>query len=91
MHASVALLTRLLQPVTIADTDSPGLHCVSEQIEGGEEGGREEVGKNGKKNADTPESLRVTSHKQRVEKKDQKKVERKVRLHLARGCLLMEG
>lgn len=50
---SVTLLKRFVQPVTIADTDSLRLQCVQRADGDGKEGGNE-----GKKHADTPESLK---------------------------------
>lgn len=44
--------------------------------------------KNGKKNSDIPESLRVTGSSNRGRKKEPIKVQRKLRLKLAPGCML---
>lgn len=59
---SVALLKLFMQPVTIADTDSPRLLCVLEQMEKRRREGRKESSwkKKGKKNADLLESIQVT-------------------------------
>lgn len=79
-----------MPPVTIADTDSPGLQSVLEQMEKGREGGRKNAQT---ENAETPKSLLVTWSTNRGwgDKRKPKSVQRKVRLKLASGCMLMLG
>lgn len=77
-----------MPPATIADTDGPGLQCVLEQMEKGREG-RREGGKCKQKmqKHQNPSG----SHGLQTEGGGPKSGQRKVRLKLASGSMLMLG